>query len=169
MSNRNSKAETAADSSTSDEVTTSCQTIAKPNVVRSPLWEEVAHLYLGCEVIGTYNDASGSRGYLTGITNGGTECEIQFIEEDGFNVSEEPEFNDIKEVKPILRRLETISADEDKEAWNIWNDDFVKKSGTNCGIAYEAGKIKYLLSKHFDCFGLIDAGHALDLSTVSKR
>lgn len=74
MQNSNSKDGTEVPQSTEADVTTSSQTIAKPLVVRSPLWEDVAHLYLGCQVIGTFNDASGSRGYLTGITNGGTKC-----------------------------------------------------------------------------------------------
>ncbi len=71
------------------------------------------HLYIGCEVIGTYNDGSGSKGFLTGVTNGATECEIQFLEEDGVNVSESPEWNDVKDVKPILRPL----SDMTKEEW----------------------------------------------------
>lgn len=74
--------------------------------------KDILYLYLGCEVFGTYNDQSGSKGYLTGITNGGQDCEIQFFEEDGINVSEEPEFNDIAEIKPILRPLSDMTEDE---------------------------------------------------------
>ncbi|HEX8334711.1 MAG TPA: hypothetical protein VF622_18960 [Segetibacter sp.] len=85
------------------------------NVVRSPLWQEVAHLYLGCEVLATYNNVSDSRGYLTGITNGGTECEIQLILEDGFNVEEEPYFNLITEVKPVLRSITSMNQIEMEE------------------------------------------------------
>lgn len=76
-------------------------------------------LYLGCEVIGTYNDQSGSKGYLTGVTNGGEECEIQFFLEDGVNVSEEPEFSPATETKLILRPISDMTDEERKELWRM--------------------------------------------------
>jgi len=81
------------------------------------LKQEVIHLYLGCKIVGTYNDTSGSEGILTGVTNGGEECEIQFFLEDGINVEEEPQFNEAKEVKLILRPLSSMTEEEMKELY----------------------------------------------------
>jgi len=80
--------------------------------------KDVIHLLLGCECIGQYDDAD-RRAYLTGITNGGTECELQFFEEDGINVFESPEWSDIEKVRPILRRLASMTEDEMKALWAI--------------------------------------------------
>jgi hypothetical protein len=94
--------------------------------------KDVLHLYLGCEVIGSYNDEP-RKGYLTGLTNGGTECEIQFFEEDGLNVFEHPEFNTAEQVKPIFRRLSSMTKDEAQKvaalenvaALEIGDEDFI--------------------------------------------
>lgn len=80
------------------------------------------HYYIGCEVIGNYNDEP-RKGYLTGVQNGGYECEIQFFEEDGFNVFEEPEFNESKDVKLCLSRLEDIT-----------EEDWIKCFGLSRGV-----------------------------------
>ena len=123
--------------------------------------EDYLHLYLGCEIIGTYDDQSGGKGYLTGVTNGGHECEIQFIREDGINVEEEPQFNEAKEVKLILRQLGDMTDEERAQK------DRLKNMEDNYTSAWEplmnrAESIRYLLSKHFDLFGLIPAGLAID-------
>ncbi len=74
-------------------------------------FSEVAHLYLGCELIGSYR-LEPRKGYLTGITNGGEDVEIQFFEEDGINVFESPEHNTVDEIKPILRPLSDMKIEE---------------------------------------------------------
>lgn len=172
--------------------------------------EDYLPLYLGCEVFGTYDDASGSKGYLTGVTNGGIECEIQFILEDGINVEEEPQFNEAKEVKLAIRKVSEMKLEEMKELWKVvfnrefgrngevgFYDSLAKESKPNdisrwvlwsgverLGIQFD-GKIwadsdlgkwdynqhevtRWLLSKHFDLFGLIPAGLAIDATTLKK-
>lgn len=122
--------------------------------------EDYLHLYLGCEVMGTEPAWGESRkGYLTGI-HGEYEAEIQFFEEDGVNVSESPAYNKFTQVKPILRPLSSMTQEE--------ADDYNKKSATRFSLDYfrdqvmeEAEVTRYLLSKHFDLFGLIDAGLAI--------
>lgn len=81
-------------------------------------FSEVSHLYLGCELIGSFR-LEPRKGYLTGITNGGEDVEIQFFEEDGINVFESPEFNTVKEIKPILRPISDMTEDEMKEIFNL--------------------------------------------------
>lgn len=142
--------------------------------------KDYLHLYLGCEIIGTYRDASGSKGYLTGITNGGCDCEIQFILEDGINVEEEPYINDIAQVKPILRPLSDMTEDEENEIEGEYGsyglgEKHLCNALKNHDLRYvkkldEAfGLIHYLLSKSFDIFGLIEAGLAIDASTLKQK
>jgi hypothetical protein len=154
--------------------------------------KDYLHLYLGCKVVGTYNDNSGSYGYLTGVTNGGDECEIQFILEDCINVSEEPEWNEAKDVKPILRSLsdmteadvadwgsvkinhttycvELDSTDDFGEFTEVYPDGSILSRSKDDGDIrpIDGGKLfLLLLSKHFDLFGLIEAGLAIDKSTL---
>lgn len=74
--------------------------------------KDFIHLYLGCEVMGIHpTDDSERKGYLTGI-HGEYEAEIQFFNEDGFNVSEEPEYNRFNKVKPILRPLSDMTEED---------------------------------------------------------
>jgi hypothetical protein len=63
-------------------------------------------------------------------------------------------------VKPILRPL----SDMTEEEFEIWDNGVTGKlrSGTHDLIEEEALKTHFLLSKHFDLFGLIDAGLAID-------
>lgn len=61
------------------------------------------------------------------------------------------------EFKPILRPLSSMTEEENKERFNEW---YLKEENTP--LERNAREIKYLLSKHFDLFGLIDAGLAID-------
>ena len=128
--------------------------------------EDYTHLYIGCEVFGTYSDQSGSKGYLSGVTNGGTECEIQFFLEDGINVEEDPVWNDVKEIKLILRPLSDMTIEECGYCkipphWS--NEDLHELIDEE---AWTCEQVRYMLSKHFDLFGLIEAGLAIDKTTL---
>lgn len=123
------------------------------------------HLYIGCELFGIYYcDESERRGILTGVTNGGTECEIQFYLEDGINVSEEPDWQESNKVKLILRPLNSMTEEEDTEVLELNNwvqFDYDRKFNTpEC--------FKYLLSKGFDLFGLIESGLAIEKTKELK-
>jgi len=74
--------------------------------------------------------------------------------------------------KPILRPLsdmtegehsdfENISFSEDTKNWEY--DEELKMS---IGESTEFNRFAYLLSKHFDLFGLIEAGLAIDKTTL---
>jgi hypothetical protein len=194
--------------------------------------KDYGHLYIGCEVMGEYLDEP-RRGYLTGVRNGGYECEIQFFEEDDFNVMEEPEFNEPDKVKLLLLPLSSMTEEDWKKcfelsigAFDLSISDKIKKLATTevlvtlgygqyvfgfsgcdndvrigdgicvylhrylikeelsvslTGITESQSQFNdkqvenvcnvnhifdYLLSKHFDLFGLIDAGIAIDKTTL---
>jgi hypothetical protein len=61
----------------------------------------------------------------------------------------------------ILRPLSDMTKVEVSELRNIWSDGY--ETGNNyTSIIADAAQIKWLLSKHFDLFGLIPAGLAID-------
>lgn len=148
--------------------------------------KDYLHFYLGCEVIGNYDGPR--KGYLTGITNGGTEAEIQFFEEDGINVFEHPEFNTLDEIKPILRPLSDMTEEEAIEVtkpvvvygdlpnvrkYETWVNPFGKivvswgnglreKYVPQDEKCFTTEQFAFLLKKWFDLFELIDAGLAID-------
>ena len=131
--------------------------------------KDYAPFYLGCKVIGTY-DNKPRKGYLTGVNNGGYDCEIQFFEEDGINVFEHPVFNTIDEIKLTLRPLPDMTKEEKIEMVLLFDDQFVL--GQEGKYAWRAtffpSMFEYLLSKHFDLFGLIEAGLAIDKTTLKQ-
>ena len=77
------------------------------------------------------------------------------------------------EIKLILRPLSTMT-EEEQEKYDE-NDNFQNKFCSDeqaLRIECEAEKTKFLLSKHFDLFGLIEAGlavNAAELKSVSSR
>ncbi len=125
--------------------------------------KDFIHLYIGCKVAGTYSDASGSIGILTGVTNGGSECEIQFFLEDGINVEEEPTWNDAKDVKLILRPLSSMTEEEGKELdWSLRIGWVSRWDGIGRPQVLTPEEFRYLLSKGFDIFGLLHSGLAIE-------
>lgn len=69
------------------------------------------------------------------------------------------------EIKPLLRRLESMKGDESMElalGMKLQNADGYE------GFKEEAERTAYLLSKHFDLFGWIDSGLALDQEAIKK-
>ena len=107
--------------------------------------KDFIHLYLGCEcVIGS--DLS-------------TKETVQAVSKDsvcvGINKYGVESWYKTKSIKLILRPLNDMTDEEEKE------------SGDNPETVFEAAEqIEYLLSKHFDLFGLIEAGLAIDKTTL---
>jgi len=140
--------------------------------------KDYLHLYLGCEVLGEYADDEARKGYLTGVTNGAAECEIQFFLEDGFNVSEYPEWNDSAKVKILLTPLSEMTKEDfratffDKELAAIDDAYSFEKQFLNCpksgDVAMYARDFLYLLLKGFDLFNLIPEGLAIDKTNVTN-
>lgn len=123
-------------------------------------------LYLGCVVYAEKPTASGTvyvrRGRFVGIrptetgrinpitvdieTESGGVIDMYFLPE---------------QVKPILRPLSDMTEEEEKATQAIVNE---------IGFGYELGAsiTRYLLSRHLDLFGWIDAGLAIDKTKTTQ-
>jgi hypothetical protein len=133
---------------------------------------EFIHFHLGCEVIGQYNGES-RKGFLTGIKNGGYDLEIQFFEDDGINVFEEPEYNRIDDVKLLLRPLTDLNKDEaiklgellltvngercrayrtEKDQWRIQFGNVKGQAWIIDGTIFNQRQTMYLLKQNFNLF-----------------
>lgn len=142
--------------------------------------EDYLHLYLGCECL--WEDKEGDTGGRT---------ELDHYSLSGFYEG------DIK-IKPLLRPLSDMTEEEaryifkyyfEKDYTEDWTGDtgsayFNPKRITPTkyhalriidGADYETGDfmkviglVPYLLSKHFDLFGLIESGLAIDKTTLNK-
>lgn len=129
--------------------------------------EDYLKYYIGAEVIGKYLDED-RKGYLSGVNNGGFECEIQFFEEDGFNVFEKPEFNESSEVKLCLRKLSSMSEEVIKECRLLMYGE-VDMAKQIYRYSETPDSFHYLLSKGFDLWNLIDEGLAIDLNSLNTQ
>ena len=97
-------------------------------------------MYIGCDV-----EWNGVVYRLSGVN---ADCEIA-IERNGVTI-----WVEIEAVKPILRPLSDITDEEENETQIFVNE---------ICFGYELGAqiTRYLLSKHFDLFGWIEAGLAI--------
>jgi hypothetical protein len=113
------------------------------------------HLYLGCDCYDHFNACKivltpkAYAGYMEHWTN----------PEDG-------------QIKPILRPLSDMT--EEEIEWLDEHDDFYDKNLSDetepfVIIEWQAERIKYLISKHFDVFGLIEAGLAIDKTKLNNQ
>lgn len=155
--------------------------------------KDYLHLYLGCQVV--FEDCCYD---LVGINNEIPAEEEQlpvFIYNDHIG-HEQSSFD---EVKPILRPLSDMSNVEAHTLYSkYFGKDFALDFSGDTGSAnfhpkqvrvksehglriingddYEtgdfmkvAGIVPYLLSKHFDLFGLIESGRAIDSTTLNPK
>jgi len=114
-------------------------------------------LYLGCEV----ECKDGFTRQLIGICRSNddeNEIRIQTRMDERSNVL----WFDEGEVKPLLRKLESMTEEDKKELcivcdWPDWKTVLINSSGR-----YTPSQFTYLLSKHFDLFNYIAEGLALD-------
>lgn len=119
-------------------------------------FKDVAHLYLGCDCLidnqirklDTVAHAIGSYEVYCSFCGMGYEC---------------------SDIKPILRPLNDMTVEEELEYRDVCNKayEFAKyKVGDNIGWSDPrvsgAIETQWLLSNHFDIFGLIESGEAID-------
>lgn len=99
--------------------------------------EDYLHLYKGCET--TYGTFVGlwEGSYYIKRKNGSVERLI------------------INEFKPLLYPLSSLKRKDKKNITSVIGQ-----------ALYSSEQFKYLLSHHFDLFGLIDAGLAIDISKL---
>ena len=162
-------------------------------------FKDVAHLYLGVEVVNTIGKHMGK---IVSVSIDGT-ATINPLDEF------KPRVIILNSLKPILRPLSDITKDELSTLWSIVftrefngvihkhkaNDTgrgsyaaerYVMSSGVErLGVEFDGNiwadsdlsvwrhnkhKITaYLLSKHFDLFGLIESGEAIDKAKLSQN
>lgn len=170
--------------------------------------KDYLHFYLGCEVMvrKRERDKSWLKGKISEVSrnsNHGDWIEVNFGEIVKIHTETWDEstsnfhnyFIGYDEIKPILRKVESISDDEIKEliGWDKLNELYVgisfKKDRNSIIINYSIdaegegvypqthvisfscfspSEFHYLLSKSFDLFGLIEENLAIDQNTINK-
>lgn len=112
------------------------------------------HLYLGCRV-----DYNGIKGLLTKVDIGHRLCQVDISNMMGQNFSVR-----MDEVKPILRPLSSMTEEEKEESEKVYVDmqDKADAEGHICDAEIWAEHSRWLLSKHFDVFQLIEYGLAIE-------
>ena len=121
--------------------------------------KDYLHLYLGCEVMCHYEERSKKGDYDFKGTFEGIDCgqyQVFHGQKKAFLVHK---YN-AKNIKPILRPLSDMTENEAKELAEIKRSPSAGKTVTRTELY--AATTHYLLSKHFDLFGLIESGLAID-------
>jgi hypothetical protein len=125
--------------------------------------KDYLHLYLGCDAM----IAEGKDLYtLTAIQSNSTLCVMRNKKD-----SRNGDWIHNKNIKPILRPLSSMTEEEMKECGNL-DYDFSDEPELNqwdwreFDTLISANQFHYLLSRHFDLFGLIEAGLAIDKTTL---
>jgi hypothetical protein len=126
--------------------------------------KDYLHLYLGCYAIAP----TGTRVYVEGVF--WRDCDLYakiLIQDRNSDINGVdgncPAYN----LKPILLPLSSMTIEEAKAHLNF---NCMETKGAITDV-YEvaAAQTKYLLSKQFDLFGLIDDGLAVDATQISNR
>ena len=135
--------------------------------------KDYLHLYLGCEV--KFPKSQSPK------TNGVVKCDAECIHD-------LHEYGEWEYCKPILRPLSDMTQDEADVIWGIldWNEritgvaritDIIREfdvieedndTTSNAHWGYLCKILPYLLKYGFDLFGLIDAGLAIDKTTLNQ-
>lgn len=160
-------------------------------------FKEVAHLYIGCKIKKlkpTWIDEKTLEFSLLGITHSQqnlfTTVFIHFLQNEGQLMSQTG-LND--NYKPILRKLSDMNVIEMMEFVNLIPfykqshvfDFDIKVGAINFKVSYHGQfnsyrkrvayaynnpeQVVYLLSKHFDLFGLIESDEAIDAATINPN
>lgn len=115
--------------------------------------KDYLHLYLGCEI-----DVSGQREILDSVAKSG-QIETLFRG----HLRNYRDLSD-EDIAPILRPLSDMTEEEEgKIKCSNW-------TGMQHGEwEYTIESFRFLLSKHFDLFGLIESGLAIDKTTLKEK
>lgn len=123
-------------------------------------FKDVAHMYLGCKIqtaegIGTFNElAVGKEAVHLPITS------YDLVKA----------YLNFDEVKPVLRRPETLSEEEATG----WASDYPQLPGyqtpmTEASLTQVSLVMMIMAREGFDLFNLIDNGEAIDAATLGKE
>lgn len=136
-------------------------------------------MYLGCECVITYVNPKWY-GYINNLNRQvRLRPSILALAEDKIDGEK------LAEVKPILRKLSSMTEEEAKEIWiKILDRDKLEKDESYVSFLHSdeesygpeiwqmIGSVnvwQYLLSKSFDLFNYIEQGLALDVETIKKE
>lgn len=118
--------------------------------------KDYLHLYIGCEVLDLKKDETAR--LIAVVDRFKTRsAQVEYPEYTAFKY--------IEEIKPILRRIESMTQDEEREMHSL-EKSFEDKVHLN--IELYAAMTKWYCDKHFDLFGLIDASLAIDAATLTQ-
>lgn len=115
--------------------------------------KEYMNLYLGCRV---YGEDYGARLVVVGLL--GNDQQKYRILKSAMSITDDFDFD---KHKLILRQTIDMTDTEKKEYNSLFNSSIPL-------TIVDAIRTKYLLSKHFDLFGLIESGLAIDAKTLKK-
>lgn len=115
--------------------------------------KDYLHLYLGCEVAVNYNLNEVGGMMIDKVTG---------VYDDGSASISNGYLEPISKLKPILRPLSDLRFEEKQEQAKLFNE------AINTDALPEAVGIAYMLSKHFDLFGLIESGLAIDKTKLNS-
>jgi hypothetical protein len=124
--------------------------------------EDYLHLYLGCRI----KSKGGKLGDLVSVSTDG--MSIVVYDKDKINDPRGLCINS-EWLLPILRPLSDMTEQEAYDLERLGHECVISKVST---YQFYAERTKYILSKHFDLFGLIEAGlavNAAELKSVSSR
>lgn len=123
--------------------------------------KDYLHLYLGCEAEIEFIDSAKGR----------TKLECAHVQ--GVLTPELVKM--VKSCKPILRPLSDMTEEEFEDFKKIADSDFCKMTVIDAAskdgitrLAHKFNATAYLLSKHFDLFGLIESGLAIDKTKTTN-
>lgn len=137
--------------------------------------EDYLHLYLGCECM-----ADGKKGTIEGVSTSNAGCSgnnpLIYFDDGEVSTGE----IDIEEIKPILRKISSVTDnewDEIEDAINVLIDargyEMLKNSFTidtsdhRCGWKLVNDAINELRKRSIDVDDLIESGIAIDHSTIN--
>jgi hypothetical protein len=145
---------------------------------RTKKLEDYLHLYLGCDVQADGNHVGKLLGYSA---RGFKEDDVMVFYTVQMSDDEEDwtVFNDdisMDRIKPILRPLRDMTEIEAEQCWKTigrLKDEEIKGDQVihyyrNADF-FESSEFLFMLSKHFDLFGLIEAGIAIDKTKVNAE
>ena len=113
-----------------------------------PTTKDIAHLYVGCKkLVKTCYDEPD-------IVSQFTEADLEL-----FGVITEPTL--------LLRPLSDMTVEENKEMLAVGKNNIA--NSVHSAIVNSALQTRYLLSKGFDLFCLLESGQALNLNAVSVK
>lgn len=122
--------------------------------------KDYLHLYLGCQFI--YGNGPKVWDGWTGFVKTDT---YYFTDEERNHIKMGGHILQVVNIKLILRPLSDMTKEE-KEKANSFADNLRDEQSAACCMA---ATTHYFLSKHFDLFGLIESGLAIDKTKLNSH